>query len=110
MKLNIQERIALLQILPAEGDIVTLRVLGDMQKAIGFSEETIKKYDIVTKDQRVTWNTKGVEETEIELGEKASEIIKEALLKLDKEKKLNGSQITIYEKFVQDKVEKEEKK
>jgi len=110
MKLNIQERIALLQILPAEGDIVTLRVLGDMQKAIGFSEETIKKYDIVTKDQRVTWNAKGVEETEIELGEKATEIIKEALLKLDKEKKLNGSQITIYEKFVQDKVEKEEKK
>jgi len=109
MKLNIQERIALLQILPAEGDIVTLRVLRDTQKMIGFSDEDLKKYNIVTKDQQVTWNTKGAKEVEIELGEKATEIIKEALLKLDKEKKLNGSQITIYEKFVQDKVEEAKK-
>lgn len=110
MKLNISERIALLQILPAEGDFVTLRVLGDMQKAIGFSEKDLKEYNIVTKDNRVTWDAKGAKEVEIELGEKASEIIKDALLNLDKEKKLKGEHITIYEKFVQDKVEKEEKK
>jgi len=109
MKLNIAERIALLQILPAEGDIVTLRVLGDMQKEIGFSEEIIKECDIVTKDQQVTWNAKGAKEAEIKLGDKASEIIKEALLKLDKEKKLKREHVTLYEKFVQDKVEEEKK-
>lgn len=111
MKLNVPERVALLQILPAEGDFTTLKVLRGLQEKLGFSEEDHKKFKIVRADDRVSWNPEeGAKEVEIELGEKATEIIKEALLNLDKEKKLTSSQFTIYEKFVQDKEEKKEEK
>jgi len=109
MKLNVPERVALLQVLPAEGDFTTLKILRDLQAKLGFSEEDHKKFKIVRADDRVSWDPKeGAKEVKIELGDKAKEIIKDALLDLDKEKKLTPAQFTIYEKFVQDKEEKKE--
>lgn len=113
MKLNVPERVALLQILPAEGDFTTLKVLRGLQEKLGFSEEDHKKFKIVRMADRVQWDPKeGVKDIEIELGDKAKEIVKEALLELDKTKKLRPEHFTVYEKFVQDKKkeEKEEKK
>ncbi len=104
MKLNVAERVALLQILPAEGDFSTLKILRELQEKIGFSEEDHKKFKIVKTDNLVQWDPKeGVKEVEIELGEKAKEIVKESLLNLDKEKKLKAEHIPLYEKFIQEK-------
>lgn len=109
--LNIPERVALLQILPAEGDFTTLKVLRELQSALGFSEADHKRFKIVRSAERVSWDpTEGAKEVEIKLGEKATEIVKDALLNLDKTKKLRPEHFTAYEKFVQDKGEKEEKK
>ena len=105
MKLTILERITLLQILPKEGDFITLKVLRDLGSVLGFSEEDHKKYKIVQNGDRVTWDN-GKEEkdgSELEIGEKATEIIKEALLNMDKEKKLQANHMSVYEKFIQDK-------
>ena len=104
MKLNIHERVTLLQILPTEGDFTTLKILGDLQSALGFSEEDHKKFKIKQVDSTISWDPKeGVKEYEIELGDKATEIIKDALLDLDKNKKLKVGHFSVYEKFVQDK-------
>lgn len=104
MKLNVSERVTLLPILPAEGDFTTLKILREIQSKIGFSEEDFKTFKIKRFDDRVEWDgVEGVKEVEIELGEKATEIIKEALLALDKNKKLKQQQMTLYEKFVQEK-------
>lgn len=112
MKLNVAERVALLQILPAEGDFTALKVLRDLQGKLGFSEEDHKKFRIVRTADRVSWNPEeGAKEVEIELGDKAKEIVKDALLELDKNKKLRPEHFTVYEKFVQDKAEpKKDKK
>lgn len=106
MKLTIFERVTLLQVLPKEGDFVTLRVLRELKKVVGFSEEDYKTYEIVQKGDRVSWNTKGNEETEVEIGDRAMEISKTALLELNKNKKLKEEHYSIYEKFVQDKGDK----
>ena len=104
MKLNIAERVALLQILPETGDFITLKILREMQLNIGFSEEDYKIFKIKTEENRVSWDpVEGLKEVEIEFGEKAIEIVKEALTKLDGEKKLIPNLFTVYEKFVQDK-------
>lgn len=104
MKLNVQERVVILQILPAEGDFSTLKILRELQAVLGFSEEDHKKFKIVRKENTITWDpTEGIKEEEIELGEKATEIVKEALLALDKDKKLKAEHVTVYEKFVQEK-------
>lgn len=104
MKLNVAERISLLQILPSEGDFTTLRVLRELQGKLGFSEADWKKFKLERVEDRVQWDIKeGAKDVEIEMGEKALEIIKDALVKLDKSKKLTSQLISVYEKFVQDK-------
>ncbi len=121
MKLNIPERVAILQILPDTGDFITLKILRELQKNVGFSEEDHKTFKIKRLNEKgeedpqgntLRWDPEeAIKEVEIEFGDKAKEIVKEALLKMDKEKKLTPGLFSIYEKFVQDKAEgkKEEK-
>lgn len=128
MKLNVFERTQVLQVLPTEGDFTILKVLQDLQRNVGFSDEEHKEFNISRDGAQVSWgpseekDAKGkkkfseeenkkfaeavTKEKEIEFGVKATEIVKDALLDLDKEKKLKSAQYTIYEKFVQDKEEK----
>ena len=100
MKLNVMERLTLLSILPKEGNFVTLKVLRSLTSNLGLSESELKEFDVKQNDQQVTWNEKGNEEREIEIGEKATDIIVEALKKLDDEKKLTEQHFSVYEKFV----------
>ena len=94
------ERLTLLSILPKEGNFVTLKVLRSLTSNLGLSESELKEFDVKQNDQQVTWNEKGNEEREIEIGEKATDIIVEALKKLDDEKKLTEQHFSVYEKFV----------
>ena len=103
MKLNLAERFKILQILPKEGNFVTLNIVGELQKELAPSEEEFKEFEITQKDTQITWNIKGSKEKEIKVGEKASDIISEELEKLDKENKLTAQDISIYKKFVKNK-------
>ena len=109
MKLNVLERVTLLGILPKEGTFVTLKVLRDLQGLLGFSEEDHKNFKIVeipaTDKQpgQIKWGEEGLKDVEIEIGEKATDLIKESLLNLDKEKKLTEKHFSLYEKFIQEK-------
>ena len=101
MKLTILERILLLQILPKEGDFITLKVIRELQDVLGFSEADYKKYKIKQEGGSITWDVEaGKKEVEIAVGEKAQEIIKEAFEKLDQEKKLEQKHFNLYERFV----------
>ena len=100
MKLNVLERITALGILPEAGNFVTLKIVQNLQMALSLTEAEFKEYGIVQKDDQMTWNEKGREEKEIKIGEKATDILVEALKKLDKEKKLTNQHFSLYEKFV----------
>ncbi len=71
--------------------------------------EEVRKKDKVKADQMEADNPEFAkhigEIKEIEFGDKAKEIVKEALVVLDKEKKLTRDHFSLYEKFVQDKEE-----
>lgn len=104
MKLNVMERMVVLQVLPAESNFVTLKIVRDLQQnLIGFSEAELKDFEIKQlEDGRVSWNVKGAEPKEIKIGEKATEIIVEAFKELDKQNKLTPTHLDAYEKFVTD--------
>ncbi len=89
-----------MEILPAEGNFVTLKVIRELKANLGVKDEEFKLYEIVQKDNQITWNDKGTEEVEFELGEKAVDIIVEQLEKLDKGKKLEDKHFSLFEKFV----------
>jgi len=99
MQLNLNERFAVLQITPQEGNFATLKVVNDLRMVLSPTEAEFKEFEIHQEGEMLKWNGKGKEEREIKIGEKATDIIVEALKKLDKEKKLTQNQFTIYEKF-----------
>jgi hypothetical protein len=115
MKLNIPERIALLNVLPAEGSVVTLRVIMDLQKRIGFTEQDLKRFGIKNTARPdgiafITWDPKMTNETkEIEIGEAGKTIIVEQLNRLNSQGRLPISMLPLYERFVET-PEKPEKK
>jgi len=102
MKLNLFERFMLLQILPKEGNFVTLRITRDLRTALAVTEKEFKDFEITQDGEHTKWNTKGNEEREIMIGEKATDIIVESLKQLDKDKKLTEQYFTVYEKFVKE--------
>ena len=100
MKLNIVERINLMGILPAETNYVTYKIVNDLKGNLSFSEDELKEYEMKFENDMVFFNPAKSKDKEIEIGEKATDIIIEALNKLDKENKINEHNISLYEKFV----------
>ena len=100
MILNVVERLVLLSILPKEGNYATLKVLRELRLNIGFTEEELKLWQIVSDDElgAIRWGTNG--EAEIPIGEKATDIIVDALRKLDQMGKLEEHMFDIYERFI----------
>ena len=91
----------MLSALPLEGNFITLKVVRKLREGLSFSEEEIKQYNFIQDKGRITWDDKAEQSKEIEIGEKAMDIIKEALKKLNEDKKLKDEHFTIYEKFVE---------
>jgi len=102
MKLNLIERLQLLQILPKEGTFVTLKIVKTLLGNVSVGEKEFKEFDIKQTGEQLTWNEKGNEEREIEIGEKAMDIVADTLKKVDKEGKLNNNMLSLYEKFVRE--------
>lgn len=106
MKLTVQERLMLGNILPQEGNFVTLKVLRNLKMDLSFNDAEFKKWSIVMSDGQVNWrlfNDKNKpidQEAEIEIGEKAKDIIVKALAELNEKKKLREEHITLYERFI----------
>lgn len=100
MELSILERIALLSILPQEGNFVVLKIVNDLRNNLSFSEEEIKKFSIKQENDLVTWDTSILNEKDIQIGEKATDIVVDALKKLNDSGKLTMNHFTLYAKFI----------
>ena len=105
MKLNVLERITALGILPKEGNFATLKIVNDLRMVLSLTEDEYKEFEVRQETQqdgdRLIWNLKGQEEREIEIGEKATDVIVESLKELDKTKKLTQELFGLYGKFIE---------
>ncbi|KKL85961.1 hypothetical protein LCGC14_1949500 [marine sediment metagenome] len=103
MELSISERLVLLSVLPGEGDVTTLKVVRDLRMTLSFSEEEHKEYQFVQEGTMLRWNDKVEQVKEIQIGEKAKDIIVLGLSKLNEQKKLKMEHLPLYEKFIETK-------
>lgn len=103
MILSVLERLLVLNILPAEGDIITLKIVQQLRSDLSFSEAEVAQYQFKTNEGQVTWNTTGATDKDIPVGPKAFLLITEALEALNKSKKLKSEHIGLYDKFVGEK-------
>ena len=100
MRLTVMDRILLLNLLPAEGSVTTLRIVRQLREDLSFSEEEHAALELVQADGKVTWNPAKAVEKDVAIGLKATNLIVEALTELSKAKKLQPSHLGLYDKFV----------
>ena len=106
IKLNVYERLLAMQLLPQEGNYITLKLIRDLSSKLGLSADEMKEYDIKQLQDKegksqVSWNAKGNEGKDIDFKEKEVDLIKDVLAGFDKDKKLEQKYFTLYEKFVE---------
>jgi hypothetical protein len=101
MKLKAGHRVTLLNTLPREGDILTLRIVRELREALSFSEEEHKVLGLKINGPMITWDASKDEGKEIQIGTKAREVIVEALNALNQQKKLNDGHLDIWGMFVE---------
>jgi hypothetical protein len=99
MKLTVNDRLILLGVIPLQGDFTTLKIIRNMRDELSFSEEEHKKLNFRQEGEMMFWE-EGLEDKEVNFGEKATDIIIDAFKKLNEQKKLRIEQMELYEKFV----------
>jgi len=106
LKLNVLERIILLGLLPKDENYLTFKLITQLKADLSFSDKEIKDWGItMLEDGRVTWKKTG--DKQIEIGETIETMIVEKLKTVEKEKKINDENVSLYEKFVVDRKKEE---
>ena len=102
-KFKLHDRLIFLSLLPREDNFTTLRIVRKVSKDIGISDDEYKAYKIKNlEDGRIEFDpVTSQEEKEFEIGEIATQLVKTALEKLDKDKKLTQEHFPLYEKIVE---------
>ena len=102
-KLNLQERIIFLSLLPSENNFTTLRIIRKVVSDLGISDEEYKYYKVKPiEGGRVSFDpVKAQEEKDFEISEVAMHLVKTELEKLDKENKLTQEHLPLYEKLIE---------
>ena len=99
MTLSIKDRLMLLGVLPREGNIATLKIVHDLRAALSFSEAEHSALGITVDGDQVKWDPKAVQDAEVAIGPKASNLITESLKKLSDDSKLTEDFLPLCEKF-----------
>lgn len=100
MELSVIERLTLLNIIPKEGDYTTLKLVRKLREELSFSEEEHKLLNFHQEEGTLFWDEDI--KKEVEIGEKATDVIVDAFKKLDKGKQLKMEQMGLYERFVKE--------
>lgn len=102
MRLTVRERLALLSVLPREGDILTLRIVQDLRRALSFSEAEHAALKLTSSEDGVSWDRTGEgDPKDVEIGPKAHTVVSDALQRMSNQKKLTEAHVGIYERFVE---------
>ena len=103
MELTPLERMALLSILPKEGDFLTLKRLRELKESLVFTDEEIFDKQVVqVEGGGIQWSDMPDcnQPAEIPIGEIMNDLIVKTLKQLDSQRKLTEQTVGIYERFV----------
>jgi len=111
MELSVLDRLKLLEALPPQGDIGTLKIIRQLKEKLSFTEEEIQDMEISFKASEevkdgvahpvieYNWNREKAKILIVEFKPTALNILAVALKKLNREGKLTEQYVSIYEKF-----------
>jgi len=101
MKLGILDRIALLSVLPTEGNFVTMAIVKDLHEKVMIHKKEREAIGFtLTESGRGHWNTEKAKEVEYEFDEAEHEVVRKALEKMDQREQLGQDHLGIYKLFM----------
>ena len=103
VKLNVLERITMIGLLPKEENYLTYKMITELKMDLSFSDAEWKKYGLeVLPNGRTAWKN-GKPVKEIEIPDVIMVMVKAKLVSLETAKKINGDNVSLYERFILDK-------
>lgn len=99
MQFTAYERLLLLNVLPREGDLATLKIVRDLLDRLGFTEAEHQVLQIRQDGDEVHWVREVDTPVEIEVGVTAYQVIQTTLRNLERQKKLRLEHLPLYERF-----------
>ncbi len=100
MKLSVSERVHLTDILPRQGDILTVKVVQTILEKIDFSIEELKKWSVKREDNSIRWDDKVAKDVEIEITNGEETVIVSTLRELSEKKTLSINHLSLWDKFL----------
>lgn len=89
MKLNIKNRLILLQILPIQGSLSEMVEIMDLAKLVKLSDEEKELIAYTEDNGNITWDSDNDPNKDIPLNSDKIKILKDIINKLDSEKKIS---------------------
>jgi hypothetical protein len=100
VKLNVLERVLLMNMLPQKGNLVTCRAVNNVGKQLTITKEETAEYEIKNENGMTLWNEAGRTEKEFDIPPSSIKAIRDILYKLDEEEKLPANSVSLCEKFL----------
>lgn len=100
MKLMVTDRLALIDVLPQEGNFLTLATAGEVRRAVEFGSDEQSKLKLKKDENGMSWDAEADSGLELVLNEAQRAVVVEALQALDKAKKLKPFHLPLYRMVV----------
>lgn len=103
MKLTVLERLVLLNILPKEGDLTTIRIVRELREVLSFSEAEHASLAFKPDgDGNMRWNAEADRDEDFIFQPRAYALIADTLEKLAKGEKMMEDYLSVYDKFCEE--------
>lgn len=96
--LTVHQRLLLLDLLPAQGDLLTIRIVHDLREALSFDETEHLLLNFREEGSGFAWDDK-VPPKPIDIGPKAADIIRQAIAERDRQRKLHEEHLILVDLF-----------
>ena len=110
MELKVLERLVVLNVLPVTGTLINLRLVRELREDLSFSDEENQEMEIRVEGEQVRWDDAVEAERGLKVVEISStmlDLVVGAFGALDAEAKLHLEQIGVYERFLQERVDRD---
>lgn len=104
MKLTVQERLELLEIMPANESYSGIKEINRTQLLLALSGDEWKELEVVQEEGNISWNPEKAMTliVDIPMGEWLTNTIRGILRQMDRELQIKPQQMSLFEKFVLD--------
>jgi len=99
VELTVTDRIVLLNVLPQEANLTTIRIMRELRDELSFSEDEQAELEMREDDGRIFWNAETEHVKDVAIGTRARAAIITAFEELDRSGKFKDAMLDTYAKF-----------